>query len=75
MICKNCPEGRRHTAGSRYCILYGIYIRENHECIREGGRRHEGEEPPADEPEDSWSEIDRILTEGGPDDGTADEHF
>lgn len=43
MICKNCPEGRRYAAGSIYCILYGIYIRENHECIREGGKRHDGD--------------------------------
>ena len=69
MKCKFCPEGRRYAAGSRYCVLYGIYIREDHECIREGGRRHEGDEPAGDDRdlreetglyEDGWDAIDRL---------------
>ena len=43
MICKLCPEGRRFAGGSVYCLLYGIVIREDHECCREGGKRHDGE--------------------------------
>ena len=41
MKCKNCPEGRRFAEGSTYCVLYGMIIRDEHECIREGGRRHD----------------------------------
>ena len=41
MKCKNCPEGRHHMSGSVYCVLYGIIIQEEHECTREGGRRHD----------------------------------
>lgn len=41
MICKNCPEGRRFAEGSVYCILYGMIIREEHECKLEGGKRHD----------------------------------
>lgn len=41
MICKNCPEGRRFAKGSINCLLYGMIIRDMHECIREGGKRHD----------------------------------
>lgn len=41
MICKNCPEGRRFGADAINCLLYGMTIRENHECTREGGKRHD----------------------------------
>lgn len=44
MKCRNCPEGKRYAKGSVNCILYGIIIREDHDCIREGGKRHEGNE-------------------------------
>lgn len=42
MKCRNCPEGRRFAEGSTYCVLYGMIIRDEHECKREGGRRHDG---------------------------------
>ena len=70
MICKNCPEGRRYARGSVNCILYGIIIREEHECIREGGKRHEGAAPAADHGDngedrtelrdDGWAAVDRL---------------
>ena len=67
MICKNCPEGRKYAAGSRFCILYGMYIREDHECTREGGKRHEryaGDHGEVREEtglqEDGWDAIDRL---------------
>ena len=41
MKCKNCPEGKHYMSGSAYCVLYGMIIRDEHECTREGGRRHE----------------------------------
>lgn len=41
MKCRNCPEGRRFAAGSIYCRLYGMIIRDDHECGRKGGKRHE----------------------------------
>ena len=42
MKCKECSEGRKFARGSVYCILYGIIIREDHECKLEGGKRHDG---------------------------------
>ena len=33
-------------SGSVYCHLYGIIIREEHECTREGGLRHERDADP-----------------------------
>lgn len=39
MICKFCPAGRRHTRNGHRCVnclLYGIVVREDHECTREG---------------------------------------
>ena len=41
MKCKNCPEGRRFADGAVNCLLYGMIIREDHECTREGGKRHD----------------------------------
>ena len=43
MTCGKCPEGRRFAIGSVYCLLYGIIIREEHECKRIGGTRHDGD--------------------------------
>ena len=69
MICKNCPEGRRYAEGSRYCVLYGIYIGENHECSRKGGQMHENDVPAGDDrnireetglSEDGWDAVDRL---------------
>lgn len=42
MICRDCPAGRRFTAGCVMCIQYGMIIRENHECEREGWKEYEG---------------------------------
>ena len=41
MKCKDCPDGRRFAVGSTYCVLYGIIIRDEHECTLEGGKRHD----------------------------------
>ena len=43
MTCGRCPEGRRFATGSTFCVLYGIIIRDTHECTREGGRRHDSD--------------------------------
>ena len=43
MKCRDCPEGRRFAEGSVNCILYGMIIREDHECTLEGGRRHDAD--------------------------------
>lgn len=67
MICKNCPVGRRYAAGSIYCLLYGMIIRDDHECTREGGKRHERYEgDPGEErketglQEDGWDAADSL---------------
>ena len=44
MRCRDCPEGRRFAKGSVECILYGMIIREEHECTLEGGKRHDRDE-------------------------------
>lgn len=31
-------------SGSVHCLLYGMIIREEHECTLEGGKRHDGDE-------------------------------
>ena len=51
MNCKNCPEGRRFAKGSIDCLLYGMIIREDHECTREGGKRHETDGTAGDGPD------------------------
>lgn len=67
MICKNCPEGRRYANGSVNCIMYGIIIREDHECIRTGGKKHEryagdpgDSKSGAELQEDGWELIDSL---------------
>ena len=54
MKCKECAEARKHMAGSRYCVHYGIVIREDHECLRDCGR------PRTEETEDDWEAIDKL---------------
>ena len=41
MKCRECAEGRRYAEGSVWCVQYGMIIREDHECTREGGRLRE----------------------------------
>lgn len=36
MTCRECARGRRYADGAVNCILYGMIIREDHECKREG---------------------------------------
>ena len=39
--CRECAESRRYAEGSVWCVHYGMIIREEHECTREGGRLRE----------------------------------
>ena len=41
MKCKRCPEGRRFAEDGIYCVMYGMILREEHECRLEGGKRHD----------------------------------
>ena len=41
MKCRDCPEGKRMTVRKVKCIPYGMIISAEHECTREGGRRHD----------------------------------
>ena len=41
MKCRECAEGRRFSEGGVWCVQYGMIIREDHECTREGGRLRE----------------------------------
>ena len=44
MKCRECVQGRRFGDDGVYCVLYGMIIRENHECRQKGGRRRERDE-------------------------------
>ena len=44
MRCSECAEGRRYTAGSWYCVMYGMIIREKDHCTRKGARQRERDE-------------------------------
>lgn len=41
MKCRDCAEGRKFSAGSVYCVMYGMIIREGHECTLAGNREKE----------------------------------
>ena len=41
MKCRECAEGRPFAQGSVNCLLYGMIIRENHECTLTGARKKE----------------------------------
>ncbi len=67
MKCKECAEGKRFADGSVYCIHYGMIIREDHECTREGARIRERDaghpediKQQAGIPENEWDAINRI---------------
>lgn len=36
MKCRDCRQGRRFAQGAVDCLMYGMIIREDHECTREG---------------------------------------
>lgn len=36
MTCRECPKGRRMANRAVWCIPFGMFIREDHECTREG---------------------------------------
>ena len=66
MKCKECAEAKRYAEGSVLCIQYGIIIRADHECIREGGRKRTDDDDRRDGggetelQDDSWEAIDRM---------------
>lgn len=43
MKCRECAEGKKHSAASVFCIQYGIVMRADHECTLEGARIREHE--------------------------------
>lgn len=55
MICRFCPAGRRHTRNGYRCVnclLYGMVMRENHECTREGWKDYAGYDDHGEESRD-----------------------
>lgn len=63
MTCGKCPEGRRFAKGSTYCRMYGMILREEHECTRRGGNRHDAAGGTADNGEDGENSTE--LQENG----------
>lgn len=44
MICGVCPAGKRITRnehGCVRCIVYGMVLKEDHECTREGWKNYD----------------------------------
>ena len=67
MKCRECAEGKKHSAASVFCIQYGIVVRADHECDREGARIRERvkagsfeDDTDAGLPEDFWPDIDSV---------------
>lgn len=67
MKCRECAEGKKHSAASVFCIQYGIVVSAEHECDREGARIRERDEtgsfadnPATGLPEDFWPDIDSV---------------
>lgn len=52
MRCRGCAEARRFSAGSIYCIQYGMILPEEHECRLKGGRPRERDDDQHGEGED-----------------------
>lgn len=69
MKCRECAEGKRHSRASVFCVQYGIVVRADHECDREGARvrererdaDHFGDSTQQDQlSEDFWPDIDSM---------------
>ena len=69
MKCRECAEGKKHSAASVFCIQYGIVMRSDHECTLEGARireyerdaDHFGDGAQQDQLlEDFWPDIDSM---------------
>ena len=43
MTCKECRKAKQFAAGSMYCLLYGIIIREEHEGNLKGCEDDDGD--------------------------------
>lgn len=54
MRCRDCAEAKKYAEGSVFCKQYGIIIRADHICIRDGHREKE------EETEDNWEAIDAL---------------
>ena len=52
MKCRECHQGRKFAEGSVYCRIYGMIIREDHECGQKGGRPRERDEDQREPGED-----------------------
>jgi len=65
MICRECKHGRRITRREQacvYCLLYGMIIRENHECTRKGAALRDGDD---DQREELRGETELYENSGG----------
>lgn len=67
MTCRDCPAGKRTVRNGHRCVnclLYGMVLKENHECYREGWKeyhRHEDQDEDGREsdviPEEIYDDI------------------
>ena len=52
MKCRDCAKARRFAEGALMCVHYGMIIREDHECEREGAKLRERDEDRGGEEQD-----------------------
>lgn len=48
MKCRECAYAKRFEEKTVLCFLYGMIIREDHECRGKGVERHDGDDDPGD---------------------------
>ena len=58
MKCRDCHQARRFGEGAVFCVIYGMIIREDHECTREGWKIHDEDDDQRGESADE-TEIQR----------------
>lgn len=78
MICKRCPASKRmlrNGHGCVMCLIYGIIVRDNHECTRDGWKHFKRDDCDGDgigeetgfpeDGSDAFKEMPGILSESG----------
>lgn len=64
MICKDCPAGKKIMRNGHRCvrcIVYGMILKEDHECDREGWKNYE----PDDQSDDGEGNAEIPENSGG----------
>lgn len=65
MRCRDCAEGRRYTADSYFCVMYGMIIREKDNCTRKGAREREPDDTGDGGERDAVQRETEVSDQGG----------